>query len=195
MTRASISLCAGLAVLACALAWACPPTTTVAKLDPVKYAGRWFEVARKPFDFEGDSSGKPQVCVTADYAVLPNGHVQVVNSGRPGQVSAVPRVAKADAIIPDPKQPGQLKIAFFMPFNSTIFYIGDYKVIALADDYSYAAVTGCSTFFGVDKQWLWILSRKPTLDASVLSSLLKIATSQSIDVSDVKMTVQAGCWK
>ena len=50
---------------------------TVDKLDLTKYQGRWYQIYGNKYDqlFEKFSS-----CITADYTLIPNGNVTVVNS-------------------------------------------------------------------------------------------------------------------
>ncbi len=61
---------------------------------------------------------------------------------------------------------GELRVSFFRPFY------GDYRIIELAPDYSYAVITGS------DMDSLWILSRKNTMPqeqpAAILERLKKL---------------------
>ncbi len=50
---------------------------TVRELDVSKYVGHWFQVYGAPFDFTFQGYGK---CITADYGILPNGNISVVNT-------------------------------------------------------------------------------------------------------------------
>ncbi|MBQ0086949.1 MAG: lipocalin family protein, partial [Bacteroidales bacterium] len=64
---------------------------------------------------------------------------------------------------------GLLKVSFFGPFYS------DYRVMLLAEDYSYALVGSKSAKF------LWILSRTPELPQEVLTEILSVATARGYD--------------
>ena len=67
-----------------------------------------------------------------------------------------------------------LKVTFFWPFY------GDYKVIRLDRDYSYAVVTSGTN------NYLWILARKPELDAETLKLLVDYAAGVGFDVSKLE---------
>ena len=61
---------------------------------------------------------------------------------------------------------GHLKVSFFGPFYGT------YAVFELADDYSYAFVSGYNT------DYLWLLAREPQVSLEVRERF--IAQSQSL---------------
>ena len=50
---------------------------TVDILEADKYVGHWYQVYGAPFDFTFQGYGK---CITADYGILPNGNISVLNS-------------------------------------------------------------------------------------------------------------------
>ena len=137
---------------------------TVETLDLNRFLGRWYEIARFDHRFE-----RGMECVTAEYAMRPDGMVAVTNSGyKKGKF----RVAHAKAKQPDPADPGKLKVSFFLWFYS------DYYVLALDSlEYAYALV-GSS----YDK-YLWILSRTPKLDPVTLEYLLEQARRRAYDTS------------
>ena len=56
---------------------------------------------------------------------------------------------------------GELRVSFFGPFYS------DYRIIELAPDYSYAVVTGSN------RNYLWILSRRPVMAKEQLEMILE----------------------
>lgn len=64
---------------------------------------------------------------------------------------------------------GLLRVSFFWPFYS------DYRVLMLADDYSYALVGGSSA------KYLWVLARKPQISQSVRDRLMKEAVRRGYD--------------
>jgi len=61
----------------CSLLYGYSLTDTVRELDVSKYIGHWFQVYGAPFDFTFQGYGK---CITADYGLLANGNISVVNS-------------------------------------------------------------------------------------------------------------------
>ncbi len=72
-----------------------------------------------------------------------------------------------------------LKVSFFGPFY------GGYNVIALDDNYRYALVCG------PDRDYLWILSRTPSLPANVKQQMLEIASRQGFAVEKLLWIKQA----
>jgi apolipoprotein D and lipocalin family protein len=153
--------------------------TPVPTLDLQRYAGVWYEIARLPFPFQE----KCVHSVVARYAVRDDGRLDVVNEcvqedGRTSRASGVARLA-------DPKgPPSQLKVRFapaFLSFLSIVW--GDYWVIDLAPDYSYAVV-------GEPKRrYLWILSRTPRMPEPLYAEILGRA-ARFYDVSRIVRTEQ-----
>ena len=89
------------------------PIETVPALDLERYQGLWYEIARFPVSFEEGCVG-----VTAEYALNPDGTVNVTNSCREGSLDAAPRTATALAEAADASG-AKLKVDF-VPFLSLI---------------------------------------------------------------------------
>lgn len=133
----------------------------IASFDLERYMGLWYEIARYDNRFECGMTD-----VTAMYTLLDDGKVRVENSGtRDG----VRHTAIGKAKVGEPAANGFLKVSFFLNFYAP------YRVIMLADDYSYALVTS-------GEKYLWILSRTPQLDESVKQKILDEATRRGFDV-------------
>ena len=62
--------------------------------------------------------------------------------------------------------------------------MGDYRIIALDDQYRYALV-GSS-----DRKYLWVLSRTKKLDEGVYKRLLATAAEQGFNVGEMVRTPQ-----
>jgi apolipoprotein D and lipocalin family protein len=150
-----------------------PPLKVVSSLDLSRYAGLWYEVARLPNRFEK----KCVADVTAQYSLLPDGRIQVVNRCRKadGEITEAKGVAqRAEKNGPN----SRLKVRFAPSFLSFLPFVwGDYQVIDLAPDYS-SAIVG-----EPGRQYLWILSRTPQMDESTLRELTERAAAQGFDVS------------
>ena len=91
-------------------------TATVKELDVRRYMGKWYEIARFDHRFERGLAG-----VTAEYTLLPDGHIRVVNSGFEGGLYGDMKKAVGRAKIPDPAEPGKLKVSFFLFFDSDYY--------------------------------------------------------------------------
>ena len=78
----------------------------------------------------------------------------------------------------DPQSNAKLKVRFFWPFS------GDYWIIDLGADYEYAVV-------GHPKRnYLWILSRSPQMDAAVYAGIIERLKKQHYGVSWLNKTAQ-----
>jgi lipocalin len=151
-----------------------PPLELVPALDPARYMGRWYEIARYPQFFENGLVG-----ATAEYSLRADGRIDVVNSGfrktLDGKLSSV----KAVAYRPDPAKPGALKVKFFNLFPA------DYLVFGLdADGYQWALVGNNS------RKFLWFLARAPEVSDVLLDTMKAMAEAQGYDVSKLYMVPQ-----
>lgn len=126
----------------------------VESVDLSRYVGRWYEIARLPNRFEKKCADS----VTADYALRPDGKIEVVNRCR--KTNGEYATAKGKAKIVDKKTNAKLKVTFFWPFY------GDYWILDLGPNYENAVVGDPS------RDYLWILSRKPRMDEAVYQQLL-----------------------
>lgn len=122
-----------------------------------RYLGEWHEIARLPNGFEEGLS-----CVTADYSLREDDGVRVINRGydaEKGQWSQ----SEGRAYFTGESETAALKVSFFGPFY------GGYNVLALDADYQWSLVSGA------DRDYLWILSRQPTLNDATYQTLVKKA--------------------
>lgn len=148
-------------------------THPVKVFDLNRYLGKWYEIARFDHHFEKDLVG-----VTAEYSLLPDGKVRVINSGYKDTLDGTYKSIEGKAKIPDPSNPAHLRVSFFMWFYS------DYNIMELDKEYRYALI-GSDT----DK-YLWILSRTPQLPNDPLNRLLDQATRRGYDVSKLIWVAQ-----
>jgi apolipoprotein D and lipocalin family protein len=127
-----------------------------------RYMGTWYEIARYPHHFEKGLSS-----VSAQYTVLLNGKVEVINHGFDEEKQAWKSI-RGSAKAKDPTR-GQLKVSFFKPFYAT------YKIIYLNETYTRAIVTG-PTY-----NYLWILSRDPVIPPEEFRQLIDRARAAGFD--------------
>lgn len=139
-----------------------------------RYLGKWYEVVRYENSFEKGCEG-----VTADYAKLPNGNIEVINTCHEGAVDGASRVSRGEAKIDDTQTNAKLKVSFFGPF-----FFGDYWVLDRAEDYSWSIVGEPSGRF------LWILSRDASLSSERLEALKSRASALGYDRGLMKTTLQ-----
>ena len=145
----------------------------VGNFDLQRYLGKWYEIARFDFTFERNLSQ-----VTAEYSMNKDGSVKVVNRGfnyaKDDWQEAVGRARfRGNPTV------GALEVSFFGPFY------GGYNIIALDENYQYALVAG------KDLNYLWILSRTPTMPSDILTEYLILAESLGFDIDNLVWTVHS----
>ena len=154
------------------------PVRSIPSVDLTRYAGRWYEIARYPNRFQRQCVGD----VTAEYT-QERDRIRVVNRCRKadGTMDSAEGVAKQTPGKPD----SQLKVRFAPAVLSFIPAVwGDYWIIGLAPDYSYAVVGEPS------RNYLWILSRTPRLESSAYSEALETAKANGFDPNRLERTKQ-----
>lgn len=149
------------------------PLTTVASVDLQRYLGKWYEIARYPNRFERKCVSE----VTATYSALPGGKLRVVNAckNKDGKFTE----ANGKAKIVDPKTNAKLKVSFFWPFY------GDYWIVDLAPDYSYAVISEPK------REYLWILARAPQMNPAEYDRILERIRSRGLDPAKLVRTPQS----
>jgi apolipoprotein D and lipocalin family protein len=131
-----------------------------------RYLGKWYEIARLDHSFERGLSN-----ITAEYSLSDDGGVKVINSGFSKEDNEWQQ-AEGKAFFVDETDIGHLKVSFFGPFY------GSYIVFELdKEDYQYAFVSG------PDTSYLWLLSRKPQLEAKVTEQFVKRSQELGFDTS------------
>lgn len=138
--------------------------SAIPEFDLSKYLGTWYEIARFDHSFERGLDN-----VMAVYTLRDDGKVEVMNTGwKDGKF----KVAEGKAKQPDPMMdPAHLMVSFFL------FFYSDYNVMMLDQDYKTALVGSKS------KDYLWILSRTPSVEDDVLDAILKEAERRGYDTS------------
>ena len=176
------TMCAALALIASTLAGAQQPLplTTVEKVDLNRYAGKWYEIALFPNEFQAQ-------CVadtTATYALKPNGRIEVINRCRQtnGKVDDAIGEAKLDT---DDGSNAKLRVRFAPAWLSWLPNVwGRYWVIELDPDYQHAVVSEPT------REFLWILARQPTLSDATLAGSKSRLTARGYDVAKLKFKPQ-----
>ncbi len=149
------------------------PLDVVEYVDLDKYLGKWYEISSFPQSFQKGCN-----CSTAEYFKTDDGYIRVVNSCRKDSPDGEVKTANGKAFIEDSKSNAKLKVQFFWPFK------GDYWIIDLADDYSYAVVGH------PNREYLWILSRKPEMESTLYNSILEKIKQKGFDISKLNKTNQ-----
>lgn len=150
-----------------------PPLQTVPQVDLGRYLGTWYEVASFPQGFQKGCTGS-----TANYSLRDDGTLRVVNRCRLDSLDGPEKVAEGLARVVDPKTNARLEVSFFRPFW------GDYWIVQLEPDYRYAVVGHPS------RDYLWILSRTPTLDEATYAGILEKLEADGFPLERLQRTAQ-----
>lgn len=137
----------------------------ITDIEKVRYLGKWYEIARFDFAFEKDLKN-----TTAEYAILPDGTISVLNKGYNYKTLKWTE-AKGVAKFRSSSTVGALEVSFFGPFFAA------YNIIALDKDYKYALVAGATT------DYLWFLSREKEMPQDIKDNYVAIATSLGYDLT------------
>ncbi len=149
------------------------PLETVPYVDLERYSGLWYEIASYPQRFQRGCHR-----TTAEYTLSDRGHVVVVNRCNRDSIDGRQSSITGKAFVQKNSGNAKLRVQFFFPFR------GDYWIIDLADDYSYAVVSH------PNRNYLWILSRNPVMDEDIYSGILGRLKNNGFDIDRLQMTKQ-----
>jgi len=135
------------------------------KID--QFMGKWYEIARLDHRFE-----RGLEAVTAEYSLSDSGDVTVVNSGYSREKQERKQAEGTARFVGDPGT-GHLKVSFFGPFYAS------YIVFDLDDEYEHAFVSGHN------KKYLWLLSRTPNPDQSIIDTFTSRAEDLGFPIEEL----------
>ena len=150
------------------------PLTVVNAVNLDRYLGKWYEIASYPSWFQKGCIGS-----TAEYSLLSDGKIQVVNRCRKGSPEGPLKESKGKAEVVDTTTNAKLKVWFFWPFK------GDYWIIDLDPEYQWAVVGEPS------RKYLWILSRTPAMEDTVYQGILERLLPKGYDPDKLRRTSRA----
>jgi len=150
------------------------PLNVVDKVDVARYLGKWYEISHLPNSFQ-----KKCNCTSAEYSILDSTTILVVNTCRKDSSNGEISQVKGKAFLVEGTNNTKFRVQFFWPFR------GDYWIIDLdKDNYQYAVVGTPS------RQYLWILSRKPTMEEKLYYSLVDKCKEKGFDIRMLVKTNQ-----
>jgi apolipoprotein D and lipocalin family protein len=149
------------------------PLDVVEGVDLGRFQGRWYEIARLPRATQIDCAG-----TTASYKLKSDRELLVTNECNVGGLTGIRRQVTASALVTSTATPAKLSVDFGG------FY-GDYWIIDLDREAYRFAVVGHPS-----RQYLWILSRAPTLAPATLAPMLERAAQKGFDTSRLEYTKQ-----
>ncbi|NBQ88427.1 MAG: lipocalin [Betaproteobacteria bacterium] len=156
------------------------PLATIDRLDVPRYMGTWHEIAKYPNWFQ-------RRCVadtSARYTLQADGTVQVLNRCRREDGSFDQALGQARQI--GAADSPRLQVRFAPAWLSLVPLVwGDYWVIDLDADYQLVAVSEPR------REYLWILSRTPQVDAARYDALVQRLARMGFDIHKLDRTRQA----
>ncbi|NOU00193.1 MAG: lipocalin [Gallionella sp.] len=159
------------------LLWGCA-TTVLEGLEPVtgfnveRFMGKWYEIERIENMYETGLGN-----VSAEYFLSPDGNIRVIHRGfHPRRNSW--SIATGQISFVGSRDVGSFKITFGSPVPLP------YNVLEIDPQYRYAMVSG------IDRDSLWILSREPQLDRSILDSLVAKAKTLGFSTKNLMYVEQ-----
>jgi apolipoprotein D and lipocalin family protein len=160
-----------LGVLVC-LAGCSPnePLAVAKGVDLERFQGQWFEIAKLPRIAETNCTR-----TTAFYTLRDNG-LDIENQCHVDTLDGPLRKQAMRATVAESTSQLSLTVSGFT---------GDYWILEVGEHYEYAMI-------GVpSRDYLWILSRTPTMDKALLSSLVAHAKDKKFDTSRLEYTAQS----
>jgi apolipoprotein D and lipocalin family protein len=163
-TLAALTLAASLGLAAPALA--AEPNPPSQRLEIGHMMGRWYEVARLPNKTQRDCQAG-----TSDWERATDGFA-VVQTCHRGSVSAPPTEWKARAKVVDPKTNARFKMTFFGGLLSQEYWVLDSR-----------ADQGWLILGTPGGRYLWLMSQRPSLSASVKAQAVARIKQLGYDVA------------
>jgi len=149
--------------------------STVRFVDLERYSGLWYEIASYPARFQDGCH-----CSTAEYTLSENGRYIVVKNRCRDQSATGPwRSIEGKAFVTKDSGNAKLKVQFFWPFRAS------YWIVGLADDYSWALVSGPS------RRYLWVLSRTPDMAQETYQALVHQLQANGFDTDKLVLRDQS----
>ncbi|NUQ51057.1 MAG: lipocalin family protein [Phycisphaerae bacterium] len=165
----------------------------IAALDVPRYMGTWHEIARFPNWFQKKCASDTR----ADYRLLPNGRIQVINRCREADGSLSEAVGEARQL--GAADSPRLEVRFAPAWLSFLPMVwGDYWVIDLDPEYRLVAVSEPSREYLLDpeyrlvavsepsREYLWVLSRTPEVDAQAYQRLVERLAARGFEVGKLE---------
>jgi apolipoprotein D and lipocalin family protein len=150
------------------------PLPTVASVDLTRYAGTWYEIARRPMWFQRHCVDSKAVYTTRPDGTLGVHNECITTSGHVEQANGI-------ATVIDRTTNARLAVTFDNFFARLVgpSREGNYWIFDLDQDYR-TALVGTP-----DRRYLWILSRTQRLDETTYQQLVTKAQQLGFPVSDL----------
>lgn len=160
----------GISVYACQTT---KPIKTVSFVDLERFMGDWYVIANIPTFLEKDAYNAIE-----SYRLMDDGTVATTFQFNKGASDGPLKTYHPRGFIKDETSNAVWGMQFLWPFKA------EYRIIYLNDDYS-VTVIGRSK-----RDYVWVMSRSPSIDEQEYASILKLLAAQGYDVSKVQRVPQ-----
>lgn len=172
----ALALWAGVSAFAQANSSALEP---IASLDVPRYMGTWYEIAKYPNRFQDQCARNTR----AEYQLQKDGSVQVINRCTTSDGKTTEATGAARQV--GPVDSAKLQVRFAPAWLSFLPQVwGNYWVIDLDQQYQLVAVSEPK------REFLWVLSRTPKVDASSYQALIERLARQGFDLTRIQKSPQ-----
>jgi apolipoprotein D and lipocalin family protein len=155
-----------------------PPVKTADSVDLQQYLGKWYEIAAIPQSFQKQCVGN----TTAVYDTAADDLISVVNTCDTANGS--PSIANGRAKVIDKNSNSKLKVTFVNFLGYKFLFGGDYWILAIGENYSYAIVGAPG------RDYAWILSRTPYMANEKIIEANQVLLAQGFDTCKLISTIQ-----
>ncbi len=147
---------------------------TVDYVEPARYMGTWYEIARYENRFQKDC-----YATRVNYALRDNGTVAVTNTCTLKENKAESATAHGIAFIVNKKSNAQLEVGFAPLFKYLGWFTGDYWIIKLGANYEYAVI-GTPNY-----KYFWIIARESQISENLYQELVDFAVEQGFEAQKI----------
>lgn len=149
-----------------------PPLDVAQSVELSRFQGAWYELAHLSRSTQVDCVG-----TKAYYKLVDAANLEVVHECHIKTVDGPANVSRVTAKVPD----GAVPAKWTMSFGA---HEGDYWILEVGQNYEYAVVGHPS------RRYLWVLSRTPKLDPTVMNGILERARDKQFPVDKLEYTPQ-----
>lgn len=165
----------------CLNVWAIGAPKPVENFDIDRYQGTWNQLALIPARFQKDCIAN----TTAEYSLLPDGLLRVINSCDKSDGKRKSSEARA-RVNTDTQLASTLEVTFVKIIKWIWSFAGDYWVIYISDNYDLAVVGHPEYKYG------WILSKKDSLSTEEYQNIATIIANQGYDACQFVLSETPG---
>lgn len=152
-----------------------PPMQTVSRVDLDRFMGDWYVISHIPTWIERDAYDAVE-----SYELGAGGRIETTFTFHKGGFDGPRKVYTPVGFVTDDPSNAEWRMQFVWPLKS------EYLIIQLADDYS-------TTVIGRTKRdYAWIMSRTPGLDADRYDELENLLAERGYDTGKIRRVPQSG---